>query len=152
MAESIKSDRDKPPATAEELRMSIPKRQLGEAERADRARRKGTDFVADFLGEGVTEHEIAMVHRRVVNALHSGKFEALVYCFPAALCIDGGQAINNADRDWPQTLQGKPKEFYDRYQAFGKPAGYRLKVQTINFQDGIPSEIGFLLDWDPRKI
>ena len=42
--------------------------------------------------------------------------EAMVYSFPSDLCTDSGRAINNYDPNWPETLQGKAKEFFERYQ------------------------------------
>jgi hypothetical protein len=77
----------------------------------------------------------------------------MVYSFPSDLCTDSGRAINNNDNPhWPETLQGKAKEFYDRYQEFGKPGGYKLKAMVINFPGGIPGDIGFLLNWGPPAV
>ena len=98
----------------------------------------------------MTEEEIATVRRLVMIAVEAGKLEAMVYSFPSALCTDSGRAINSNDPDWPQTLQGKAKEFFERYQEFGKPQGYRLKAMVINFPGGIPGDIGFFLNWAPR--
>jgi hypothetical protein len=53
------------------------------------------------------------------------------------------RAGNNNDPSWPETLQGKAKEFYDRYQRFGKSQGYKLKAMIINFPDGIPGTSAF---------
>ena len=58
-----------------------------------------------------------MVRRLVMNAVKDGKMEAMVYSFPSDLCTDSGRAINNSDPNWPETLQGKAKEFYDRYRS-----------------------------------
>ena len=109
-----------------------------------------TKFTDEFLGKHVTEEEIATVRRLVMNAVEAGKLEAMVYSFPSDLCTDSGRAINSADPDWPQTLQGKAKEFYDRYQAFGKPQGYKLKAMIINFPGGVPGDVGFFLSWAPE--
>ena len=80
-----------------------------------------------------------MVRRLVMNAVKDGKMEAMVYSFPSDLsCTDSGRAINNGDPHWPETLQGKAKEFFDRYQEFGKGQGYRLKAMVISFPAGSP--------------
>ncbi|WFU51309.1 histidine kinase [Sinorhizobium terangae] len=144
------------PISAEQLRMQMLEREMAEMEKERKLRslqeQKLADFAADFLEKHVTEQEIAVVRRLVQNAVKDGKFEAMVYSFPSSLCTDSGRAINSADRDWPQTLQGKAKEFYERYQTFGKPQGYKLKAMIINFPGGIPGDVGFFLDWSPDKV
>lgn len=113
---------------------------------------KLTEFAEKFLEEHVTPEEVAVVRRLVANAVRDGKFEAMVYSFPSDLCTDSGRAINSADRDWPQTLQGKAKEFFERYQKFGKPQGFKLKAMIINFPGGMPGDIGFFLNWAPDDV
>ncbi|THK34262.1 histidine kinase [Ensifer sp. MPMI2T] len=144
------------PMSAAQLRMQMLEREMAEMEKERKLRalqeQKLADFAADFLEKHVTEQEIAVVRRLVQNAVKDGKFEAMVYSFPSSLCTDSGRAINSADRDWPQTLQGKAKEFYERYQTFGKPQGYKLKAMIINFPGGIPGDVGFFLDWSPDKV
>ena len=48
---------------------------------------------------------------------------------------------------WPETLQGKAKELYDRYTEVARPQGYRLKAMIINFPGGLPGDVGFFLSW-----
>ena len=95
---------------------------------------KLTKFTEDFLKTQVSEGEVAMVRRLVMNAVKDGKFEALVYSFPSELCTDSGRAINSGDPGWTETLQGKAKEFYNRYLEFGRPQGFKLKAMIINFR------------------
>lgn len=144
------------PISAAQLRMQMLEREMAEMEKERKLRtlqeQKLADFASDFLEKHVTEQEIAVVRRLVTNAVKDGKFEAMVYSFPSSLCTDSGRAINSADRDWPQTLQGKAKEFYERYQTFGKPQGYKLKAMIINFPGGIPGDVGFFLDWSPDTV
>jgi hypothetical protein len=85
-----------------------------------------------------------------MNAVKDGKLEALVYSFPSSLCSDSGRAINSGDPDWPTTLLGKAKQFYDRFQKLGKPQGFKLKAMIINFPGGIPGDVGFYLSWAPE--
>jgi len=150
---SDKVDPTAPPISAEALRLSILQKEMEKMDVERKAReaeqKKLADFTADFLHEHVTEDEIAMVRRLVTNAVKDGKLEAMVYSFPSDLCTDSGRAINNNDPRWPETLQGKAKEFYERYQEFGKPQGYRLKAMVINFPGGVPGDIGFFLNWAP---
>lgn len=146
----------KSPPSAKELRMQLLQREMDEMEKERKLKtiqqQKLADFAAEFLEERVTEEEIAMVRRLVTNAVKDGKFEAMVYSFPSDLCTDSGRAINSGDRDWPNTLQGKAKEFFDRYQSFGKPQGYKLKAMIINFPGGMPGDVGFFLNWAPDDV
>jgi hypothetical protein len=148
-----KIDPNAMPASAEQLRMAMLAKELEKAEASAKAREdsqlKLQEFTADFLRHSITEAEIAMVRRVVASAVAEGKLEALVYSFPSSLCSDGGRAINNAEADWPETLQGKAREFYERYEKFGRPQGYHLKAMVINFPGGVPGDIGLFLNWAP---
>lgn len=142
------------PPSAAQLRQMLLEKELEKASlyrREQEAKQKEiTSFAEDFLKHHVTENEIATVRRLVMNAVRDGKLEALVYSFPSDLCTDSGRAINSNDPDWPKTLQGKAKEFFERYQAFGKPQGFKLKAMIINFPGGIPGDVGFYLSWAPE--
>ncbi len=144
------------PQSAEALRMSILQKEMDKMDVERKAReaeqKKLTAFTDDFLHKRVSEDEIAMVRRLVANAVKDGKMEAMVYSFPSDLCTDSGRAINNNDPKWPETLQGKAKEFFDRYQEFGKPGGYKLKAMVVNFPGGVPGDIGFFLNWAPPAV
>jgi hypothetical protein len=143
-----------PPASAAELRMMLLKEQMAEAKKQEELRsreeKKVLAFTEDFLKNHVTEDEVAMVRRLVMNAVKDGRLEAMVYSFPSDLCSDSGRAINSSDPQWPETLQGKAREFYDRYQQFGKPQGFKLKAMIVNFPGGIPGDVGFFLNWAPE--
>ena len=141
------------PPSAEQLRLTLLEEQMKEAEKQDKLRSEANDelskFTNSFLKDQVSENEVAMVRRLVMNAVKNGKFEAMVYSCPSDLCTDGGRAINNADPQWPETLQGKAKQFYERYVKFAKPQGYKLKAMIINFPGGIPGDVGFFINWEP---
>ena len=104
------------------------------------------------MNNHVSEDEMAMVRRLVMNAVKDGKFEAMIYSFPSDLCTDSGRAINNIDPRWPETLQGKAKEFFESYEELAKPRGYKLKAMVINFPGGIPGDVGFFLNWAPPVV
>jgi hypothetical protein len=143
------------PISAAELRKKLLEKEMEKISQfrreQDAKQKELTKFTDEFLGKHVTEEEIATVRRLVMIAVEAGKFEAMVYSFPSSLCTDSGRAINSIDPDWPQTLQGKAKEFFERYQAFGKPQGYKLKAMIINFPGGIPGDVGFFLSWAPES-
>jgi len=151
MAEKI--DTNAVPLSAEALRMSILQKEMDKMDverKAKEAEQKRlADFTADFLHKHVGDDEIAMVRRLVANAVKDGKMEAMVYSFPSDLCTDSGRAINSNDPTWPATLQGKAKEFFERYETLAKPQGYKLKAMVINFPGGVPGDIGLFLNWAP---
>lgn len=156
-----KREQDQPtnPASvpsAQELRMIMLEKQMAELERQEKIRKskekQHTDFLHDFLEGQVTEKERAMIRRLVMTAVAQGKEEVLVYSFPSELCSDGGRAINNAEPNWPATLQGKAKELYDRFKENVQPQGYKLKASILNFPKGMPGDVGFHLSWGDDGI
>ena len=153
---SEKVDPNAAPMSAEALRMSILRKEMEKMEVERKAReaeeRKLAEFTHAFLHQHVSEDEIAMVRRLVANAVKDGKMEAMVYSFPSDLCTDSGRAINNNDPNWPRTLQGKAKEFFERYETLGKPQGFKLKAMVINFPGGVPGDIGLFLNWAPPAV
>jgi len=153
---SEKIDTSTVPQSAEALRMSILQKEMEKMDVERKAReveeKKLAAFTSDFLHKHVSEDEIAMVRRLVQNAVKDGKMEAMGYSFPSDLCTDSGRAINNYDPSWPETLQGKAKEFFDRYESLAKPQGYKLKAMVINFPGGVPGDIGLFLNWAPPAV
>ncbi len=143
------------PPRADELRSILADEQMAEMKKRAAQKsveeRKIAEFTDDFLKGHVTDDEIARVRRQVMNAVKDGKLEAMVYTFPSSLCSDSGRAINSADPQWPESLQGKAREFYERFLKFGKPQGYKLKAMIINFPGGIPGDVGFFLNWAPDQ-
>ncbi len=139
---------------AEQLRMSIISKEMAEMEKQEKQRAKQEEqlraFTESFLTEHVSDDERAMIQKLVMNAVANGKFEALVYSFPSDLCTDSGRAINNRLVHWPETLQGKAKELYERYMSIAKPQGFKLKATIINFPNGMPGDVGFFLNWAPE--
>lgn len=141
--------------SADDLRMQLLEAQMQEFEKRKKAKEaeeaRAAAAAAEFLGSHITDREIQMIRRLVNNAVQEGKTEAMVYSFPSSLCSDGGRAINNADPDWPDTLQGKARDVYDRFKTIGQPKGYRLKAMILSFPGGFPGDVGFFLSWAPEK-
>lgn len=139
--------------SADELRMALLEAEMKKVEEREKLRsveeKKRADFAAEFLKGHVTDAEKEMIRRVVRSAVKDGKTQAMVYSFPAKLCTDGGRAINNSDKDWPATLQGKAKELYERYVEAVKPQGYKLKAMIVGFPGGVPGDVGLFLDWAP---
>jgi hypothetical protein len=129
---------------------------LAEAEKAAAAARKQVDAEAEkkMLLEkltkpsGVSEEErmkraAAIIERAAANGLT----EVLVYRFPNALCTDRGRAINQQEPGWEKTLTGLPKELYEFWDRQLRPRGYKLRVQIVDFPDGMPGDVGMTLKW-----
>lgn len=139
------------PPSADQLRKILVDEQMAEMKKREVQRaaeqNKLVAFTNDFLKEQVTDDEIEKVRRLVMNAVKEGKLEALVYTFPSDLCTDSGRAINSGDPDWPESLRGKARQFYERFVKFGKPQGFKLKAMVINFPGGVPGDVGFFLNW-----
>ena len=142
--------------SANDLRMAILKKEMEEIEKAEKAKtdqeKRLKEFADSFMHDHIGDDERAMIQKVVMAAVQNGKFEALVYSFPSDLCTDSGRAINNRLPHWPETLQGKAKELYDRYVAVAKPQGFKLKAAIITFPGGMPGDVGFFLNWAPEQV
>jgi hypothetical protein len=97
---------------------------------------------------GVSDEEalrrVAVIIQRAVS---NGLTEVQVARFPNKLCTDGGRAINNLESGWENTLTGLPKEMYLFWQRQLRPKGYRLRVQIVDFPQGMPGDVGMTLTW-----
>ena len=97
---------------------------------------------------GISEEEairrgIAIIERAVKNRVT----EVEVFRFPNQLCTDKGCAINQQEPGWEKTLTGSPKEIYQLWDKYFRPRGYKLKVQIVDFPDGLPGDIAMTLRW-----
>ncbi|ODT11778.1 MAG: histidine kinase [Kaistia sp. SCN 65-12] len=151
MADTKHEDVNAPPPSAEQLRQAILQERLAEAAKQREHQTKQnealTKFAESFLHDQISDEEVETVRRVALNAVRNGQYEAMVYSFPSSLCTDKGRAINSADPDWPETLQGKARQFYDRYVEYAKPQGFKLSAMIINFPEGFPGDVGFFISW-----
>jgi hypothetical protein len=103
----------------------------------------------------ITPEKLAEVKRMVLGKLRtaalSGKKEVLVMRFPNALCADKGRALNNLEREWPDTLIGRPRQAFEFWRDHLQPAGYKLKAMIVDWPEGLPGDIGFFLSWEEAK-
>ncbi len=83
----------------------------------------------------------------VNRAAERGESEVQVYRFPNAVCSDGGRRINNAEPDWPDSLEGRPKLAYEFWHDHLRPLGFGLKAEVLEYPGGMPGDIGFFLTW-----
>jgi hypothetical protein len=129
---------------------------LAEAEEAEKQARLLADAQADKRAlieqlskpSGISEAEaiergIKMIERAVSNQLT----EVEVMRFPNQLCTDKGRAIIQQEPGWESTLTGAPKEIHRLWEKYFRPRGYRLKVQVVDYPDGLPGDISMTLSW-----
>ncbi|MGZ8999245.1 MAG: DUF1269 domain-containing protein, partial [Allosphingosinicella sp.] len=123
----------------EEKDKSVRAREAEEAERKRRLDRLRT--------EPLRPADIAALVEHFMEAARKGETTVLAYRFPSQICTDEGRAINNNLPNWPDTLNGQPREIYAYWQSQLKPAGYRLTVKILDYPQGIPGDAGFIFSW-----
>jgi hypothetical protein len=83
----------------------------------------------------------------IERAIQNRLMEIEVFRFPNQLCTDKGRAINQQEPGWQNTLTGVPKEVYRLWDKYFRTRGYKLKVQIVDFPDGMPGDIAMSLSW-----
>jgi hypothetical protein len=129
-------------AEAEEAMAEMKRQKAAEAEKAHL-------LDAYLKPSGVSDEErikraMVIIERAVKNRLTEVQF----YRFPSDFCTDKGRAINQAEPGWEKTLVGLPKEIYDFWDKYMRPKGYKLKVEIVDFPNGMPGDVGMTLKWD----
>lgn len=140
--------------TAKDMRKEIAVAEAGKAaaemrkhEDAEAEKRALVDHLSKPSGVSAEEgvRRGASIIRRAVNA---GMTEVQIYRFPNELCTDRGRAINQMEAGWEKTLTGVPNEIYLLWHEHFRPRGYKLKVQIIDFPNGMPGDVGMFLTWE----
>jgi len=153
MEQSMTSKPDALLPSAKEVMQKIA---LAEAEDAGKQARMQAEAQAekkaliDQLSKpsGISDEEaIGRGIKIIERAMHSRMTEVEVIRFPNQLCTDKGRAINQQEPGWERTLTGAPKEIYQLWEKYFRPRGYKLKVQIVDFPDGMPGDIGMTLSW-----
>lgn len=93
--------------------------------------------------EEAIQRALKMIERAAGNRLT----EVRVYRFPNKLTTDGGRAINQQEEGWENTLCGVPKEIYDLWDRHFRDKGYRLRVEVVDFPNGMPGDLAMTLVW-----
>jgi hypothetical protein len=86
---------------------------------------------------------VAIIRR----AANNGQTEVEVFRFPKELCTDRGRAINQMEPGWESTLTGVPKQVYELWHKHLRSRGYKLRVQIVDWPDGLPGDIAMTLNW-----
>jgi hypothetical protein len=143
------------PLAAAALRQSITDREAAKDDEALRhqaeADRELEKLFRQLLEEQVSQKELDDIRQKIIRATDQGKMEVEVMRFPSKLCTDKGRAINNVEPNWPDTLQGKPKSFYDFFLKRGRPQGFKLKAMIVDFPGGVPGDVGLVVSWADKK-
>lgn len=100
-----------------------------------------------FMSREVHPEMMGRVMAVVRRAAEQGRSEVLLFQFPSEYCTDRGRAINNAEPDWPRSLDGFAKRAYDAYERQFRPHGYRLQARILDYPKGMPGSVGFFLSW-----
>lgn len=100
---------------------------------------------------GVSDEErLERAFAIIKRAADNNRTEVEVGRFPNQLCTDRGRAINQQERGWETTLTGVPKELFDFWSRHLKSRGYKLRMQVVDFPNGMPGDIGISLSWGDK--
>jgi hypothetical protein len=97
---------------------------------------------------GVSDEDaIQRAVKMIEGAVSRRLTEVQVYRFPNELCTDRGRAINQREKGWEDTLSGIPKEIYLLWKRHFCDRGYRLRVEIVDFPNGVPGDVGMTITW-----
>ncbi len=139
--------------TAAEMMQKVAQKEAEKAAEQMRAEAKAEaekKMLLDRLSKpsGVTDEErLKRAEAIISRAVANGRTEVLVGKFPNVLCTDRGRAINNLEAGYEKTLTGLPRELYEFWGKHLRPRGYKLRVEIVDFPDGIPGDFGMTLKW-----
>jgi hypothetical protein len=100
-----------------------------------------------FMSREIHPQVMERVNNAVRRAAEQGAHEIEVLRFPSSYCNDKGRRINNAEPDWPDSLEGFARRAYDFYVKELQPLKFRTRAQVLSFPEGKPGEIGLFLLW-----
>ncbi len=137
--------------TAAELKGLVAEYERGKLRVHDEAQRQGKEKRAEqvklLLKSRFTDPEMTQLLSQAREAARRGESGVPALVFPAALCTDGGRAINLPDPDWPASLQGKAADFFRRWDKELRPLGFALSARIVSFPDGFPGDAELALVW-----
>lgn len=97
---------------------------------------------------GISDEEaIQRAVKLIEGAVRNLKTEVQVHRFPNMLCTDNGRAINQMEPGWEDTLTGIPKEIYQLWDRHFREKGYKLRVEIVDFPNGMPGDVAMTLVW-----
>lgn len=141
----------RPKLAAASLRLVIAEREAAKVDEAIKkqaeAERELEKLFREALEEQISQKELDDIRNKILKATERSELEVEVMRFSSKLCTDKGRAINNQESDWPKTLQGKAKGFYEFYVERGRAQGFKLRAEIVNFPEGVPGDVGLIVSW-----
>lgn len=128
-----------------EVELAKAKKSLESQGRADQAKQELLERLKS--NAPISQERLRSFLLRVKAVAETGKSEMLMGRFPSEMCADHGRAINMAEPNWPETLQGLPRQAYLTWKEKLQPLGYRLKAQIVDWPEGVPGDVGLYLSW-----
>ena len=96
----------------------------------------------------ISQEETKNLVHKFRSAAEQGDTEYVILTFPAKLLEDFGRAINNFEPDWPDTLAGAPRGYYEAWESFLKGKGYKISARVSDFDDdGLIKDISLVIAW-----
>ena len=116
-------------------------------EKERRAEEEQRQLHESFMNREIGPEAIERFNTAVRKAAEQNRREILIGQFPATWCSDGGRRINNAEEDWPESLQGVAKRVYEYHTQHLAPLGYKMRAEVLTYPGGMPGEIGIFFRW-----
>ena len=102
---------------------------------------------AAFMSREIHPQVKDRVNAAVSRAARAGEKELMAFSFPASYCNDGGRRINNAEPDWPDSLEGFAKTAHQYFEQELKPLGFKVQARVLDYPGGMLGKIGIFLMW-----
>ena len=137
--------------SAKDLEKLIQEEELAKANKAlEAAKHKENEekqLREAFMSREIHPEVKERVNAAVSRAARSGEKELMAVSFPASYCNDGGRRINNAEPDWPDSLEGFAKVAYQYFEQELKPLGFRVQARVLDYPGGMLGKVGLFLMW-----
>jgi hypothetical protein len=96
----------------------------------------------------ISEDEITDLVHKFRSAAEQGLSEYVIFSFAAELLDDRGRAINNFDPEWPDTLTGAARGYYEAWKRYLRDKGYKISARVSDFDDdGLIKDISLVISW-----
>ena len=116
-------------------------------DRMQKEKEEGDALREAFMSRDVHPEVKQRVNSVIARAAENGLNEVMAISFPASYCNDAGRRINNAEPDWPDSLEGFAKVAMRYYEKELKPLGYRVQARILDYPGGMPGTVGIFLRW-----
>src|SRR6185312_11397547 len=100
--------------------------------RAKREEEEQKSLREAFLDRDLHPEVRDRVNAAIRRAAEQGNHQLQVITFPASYCNDGGRRINNAEPDWPDSLEGFAKTAHQYFEKELKPLGFKVQARVLD--------------------